>query len=123
KAADLDREAVVRIGAAAEQRLGGRAVHTLAVWLSPLAEHLEGGLEATAELIARGVVEGSYDPATIYRDDVKLAPPALDELILVAPGGSVAALRKAAERGRIMGEGANYARTLSNRSSNDVSPE
>ena len=120
---DLDREAVVRIGAAAERRLGGRAVHTLAVWLSPLAEHIDGGLEAAAELIARGVVEGSYDPATIYRDDVKTSPPALDELILVAPGGSVAALAKAADRGRIMGEGANYARTLSNRASNDVSPE
>ncbi len=123
KPEDLDREAVVRIAAAAERRLGGRPVHTLAVWLSPLAEHLEGGLEATAELVARGVVEGSYDPATIYRDDVRTAPPVLDELILVAPGGSVAALARAADRGRIMGEGANYARTLSNRSSNDLSPE
>jgi len=120
---ELDRETVVRIGAAAERRLGGRAVHSLAVWLSPLAEHLEGGAAAAAELIARGVVEGSYDPAAIYRDDVKGSPPILDELILVAPGASVAALRKAADRGRIIAEGANYARTLSNRSSNDVSPE
>ena len=120
---DLDREAVVRIGASAERRLGGRAVRSLAVWLAPLAEHLEGGAEAAAELVARGVVEGSYDPATIYRDDVKGSPPALDELILVAPGESVAKLRRAAGRGRIIGEGANYARTLSNRSSNDVSPE
>jgi leucyl aminopeptidase len=123
RAEELDREAVVRIGAAAERRLGGRAVRSLAVWLSPLAEQLEGGAHAVAELVARGVIEGSYDPATIYREDVKSAPPTLDELILVAPGAPVAALRKAADRGRIIGEGANFARTLPNRSSNDVSPE
>ena len=73
--------------------------------------------------VARGVVEGSYDPATIYRDGYTEGPPALDELILVAPGEEAAALSKAAEKGVIMGEGANIARTLSNRASNDVSPE
>jgi leucyl aminopeptidase len=119
----LDREAVVRIGAAAERRLGGRAVHSLAIWLSPLAEVLEGGAAAVAELVSRGVVEGSYDPAAIYREDVTTSPPVLDELILVAPGEDSGALGRAAERGRIIGEGANVARTLSNRSSNDVSPE
>jgi len=120
---DLDRETVVHLGAAAERRLGGRAVHSLAVWLTPLAPHLEGGVEAAAELIARGIVEGSYDPATIYREGVKTSPPTLDDLVLVAPGESASAVGKAAERGRIFGEGANIARTLSNRSSNDVSPE
>ncbi|HKB28315.1 MAG TPA: leucyl aminopeptidase [Candidatus Limnocylindrales bacterium] len=120
---ELDREAVVHVGASAERRLGGRSVRSLAVWLSPISEHLEGGATAAAELITRGVVEGSYDPTTIYRDDVKNSPPVLDELILVAPGAPVAALEQAADRGRIIGEGANYARTLSNRSSNDLSPE
>jgi len=118
----LDREAVVHVGASAERRLAGRAVRSLAIWLSPLAEVLEGGALAVAELLARGVVEGSYDPMTIYREGVTTTPPALDELILVAPGESAAALTKAAERGQIIGEGANIARTLSNRSSNDVSP-
>ena len=69
-----------------------------------------------------GVVEGTYEPQAIYRDNVETAPPALDELILVAPGADATALAKAAERGRIIGEGANTARTLSNRASNDVSP-
>ena len=118
----LDREAVVHIGGASERRLGGRTVRSLAIWLSPIAEVLEGGAIAAAELLARGVVEGSYDPATIYREGVTTSPPALDELILVAPGESPGALTKAAERGQIIGEGANIARTLSNRSSNDVSP-
>ena len=122
-AAELDRETVVKVGASAERRLAGRQVRSLAIWVSPLAEGLEGGAAAAAELLARGVVEGSYDPATIYRDGYSEGPPALDELILVAPGEEPSALSKAAEKGVIVGEGANIARTLSNRSSNDVSPE
>jgi leucyl aminopeptidase len=121
-AADLDRETVVKIAAAAERRLAGRTVRSLAIWLSPLSS-LEGGAAAVAELIGRGVVEGSYDPASIYREGYDEGPPALDELILVAPDEDAASLKKAAERGVIIGEGANLARTLANRASNDVSPE
>jgi leucyl aminopeptidase len=121
-AAKLDRETVVRIGASAERRLGGRAVRRLAIWFGDLAEHLEGGAPAVAELLARGVVEGSYEPGAIYRDTVDTAPPTLDELILVAPGADAAACTAAAERGRMMGEGANFARTLANRASNDLNP-
>jgi leucyl aminopeptidase len=123
EAAELDREAVVRIAASALRRLAGRQVRSLAIWLSPLSDALEGGAAAVAELAARGVVEGSYDPARIYRRDYTDGPPELDELILVAPGQDVGTLGKAAERGVIIGEGANIARTLANRSSNDVSPE
>ena len=90
--AELDREAVVRIAAAAERRLAGRTVTRLAFWLSPLAAALEGGAAAAAELVARGLLEGAYDPRTIYRESVDAALPVLDELILVAPGEDVAAL-------------------------------
>ena len=123
--AKLDRETVLHVGAAAEHRLGGRHARTLAIWLTPLADVLDGGVEAVAELIARGVVEGSFDPKTLYhdRDDVATAPPILDELILVVPGADAAAAQKAAERGVIIGEGANHAKSLSNRSANDISPE
>ena len=120
---ELTRQVVVRVGSAIERRLGGRKVKSLAIWLGDLADRIDGGAEAVAELMARGVVEGSFEPAGIYRDDVKSAPPALDELILVAPGAHVAALTRAAERGVIMGEGANLARGLANRAANDVSPE
>jgi leucyl aminopeptidase len=120
-AATLDRESVVHLGGTAERRLAGRTVRSLAVWLDPLAS-LDGGLEAVAELIARGVVEGGYEPQRLYRDDPK-APPVLEELILVASKGDAAALTKAAQRGQIVGEGANIARDLSNRASNDVSPD
>jgi leucyl aminopeptidase len=122
-AAELDREVVVKVAASAERRLAGREIKSLAVWLTPLAEVLEGGVAAIAELVGRGVIEGGYDPATIYREDYTEAPPTVDELILVAPGEELARLTKAAEKGIVIGEGANIARTLSNRSSNDVSPE
>jgi leucyl aminopeptidase len=119
----LDREAVVRVAASAERRLGGRDVHRLAIWLTPLGDVLDGGVAAVAELTARGFVEGSYEPQSIYRESVETAPPILDELILVAPGADVDAVARAADKGRIVGEGANLARDLSNRASNDLSPE
>ncbi|MDQ3126895.1 MAG: aminopeptidase [Chloroflexota bacterium] len=119
----LDRETVLHVGAAVEHRLAGRHARSLAVWLSPLADLLDGGVDAVAELVARGVVEGSFEPKTLYRDDIATAPPALDELILIAPGADRASAQKAAERGVIIGEGANHARSLSNRAANDITPE
>lgn len=140
--ATVDRETVVRVAASAERRLGGRTVRTMAIWLSPLAEAdgLDGDASLAAQLVARGIVEGSYDPKAIYRDAIEpswgpdgaplrgdwadiSAPPTLDELILVVPGGNASAIQAAAERGQIIGEGANVARDLSNRAANDVSPE
>jgi leucyl aminopeptidase len=121
--ADLDREAVVKIAAAGVRRLAGRQASSLGIWLAPLVDLVEGGAAAVAELAARGVVEGGYEPARIYRDSYDEGAPELSELVLVAPGEDAGRLGKAAERGTIIGEGANLARTLANRSSNDVSPE
>jgi leucyl aminopeptidase len=121
-AGELDRETVVHVGASAERRLGGRTVRRVAFWIGPLAG-IDGGAAAAAELIARGVVEGSFDPSTIYRDKPEGMPPQLDELIIVAPGADRAAVHRAGERGRIIGEGTNRTRRLANRSANDVSPE
>jgi leucyl aminopeptidase len=123
EAETITRQVVVRVGAAIERRLAGRSVKSLAVWLGDLGDRLDGGPAAVAELLARGVVEGHFEPATIYRDAYKGAPPALDELILVAPGADAAALKRAAERGIVIGEGANVARRLDNRAANDVTPE
>ena len=136
----LDREGVVHVAASAERRLGGRHVRTMAVWLSPLADAtgLDGGAALAAELVARGVVEGSYDPKSIYKASPDAhpghdpagrgdwgtiaAPPLVEELILIVPGGDAKAVHAGAERGRIIGEGANLARGLANRAANDVSP-
>ena len=123
EAAKIDREVVVRVGASAVRRLGGRVVRSLAVWLDPLVgEGIGDDAAVAAELLARGVVEGSYDPKSIYREEAESAPPKLDELILVVPGDR-AVIQAAGERGVIIGEGANTARTLSNWAANDVSPE
>jgi leucyl aminopeptidase len=122
KADALSRETIHRLGAAIERRLAGRAVRSLAIWLGDLGATVEGGDATVVELLARGVVEGSYEPKAIYLASVESAPPALEELILIVPGGDGPALAKAAERGRIIGEGANVARNLANRASNDVSP-
>ena len=123
EAAGLDRELVARIGSAALHRLVGRHVRSIAVWLGPLADVLEGGAATVAGLVARGVIEGAFDPKSLYLDEVPTAPPAIEELVLVAPGADLAACGRAADRGVIMGEGANTARALANRSANDVSPE
>ncbi|HSO30563.1 MAG TPA: M17 family peptidase N-terminal domain-containing protein [Candidatus Sulfomarinibacteraceae bacterium] len=122
EAAGIDREVVVRIGAATLHRLAGRQARSLAIWLEPLAAVLDGGAEAAAELVARGVVEGSFDPKSRYLETYPSAPPAIEELILVAPGADGAAGGRAAERGVILGEGANLARSLANRAANDVTP-
>jgi len=119
----LTRQIVVRVGSAIERRLAGRNVKTLAIWLGDLGKYIDGGTAAVAELIARGVVEGQFEPAAIYRDNYENLPPELDELTLVAPGEDVASIKAAAERGVIMGEGANLARRLDNRSANDVTPD
>jgi leucyl aminopeptidase len=119
---ELDRETVRKVGATGIRRLIGRHATTMAVWLDPLAG-VDGGAAGAAELVARGVVEGGFEPKAIYREDTEAAPPALDELLLVSAEGDAGALEKAAERGRIMGEGANIARRLANRSANDINPQ
>jgi leucyl aminopeptidase len=121
-AEELDREVVRKVGATGIRRLIGRHATSLAVWLDPLAG-VEGGVATAAELVVRGVVEGSFEPKAIYREDTDAAPPAIDELLLVASEGDAGSLEQAAERGRIMGEGANIARRLSNRAANDISPQ
>ena len=121
---EFDRETARRLGATAVRRLIGREVHTLAVWLAPVADGLGGDVALAAELVARGIVEGGFEPKTIYREDSDAAPPSLDELILVvADGGSASGAERGAERGRIIGEGANIARRLANRAANDITPQ
>ncbi len=121
EAAAFDRLTALRLGGAIERRLTDRVVTRLAVFLPA---SLLGGLDAAAavELVTRGVVEGSAEPGAIYRDGFT-SPPVLDVLTIVVERGDAIALAAAAERGRIIGEGGNRTRRLSQRSANDVSPE
>ena len=119
----FDREAARRLASAALRRLIGRTVGSMSVWLAPIAAGLGGDEALAAEMVARGVVEGGFEPKSIYREDTDAAPPALDELVLVgSPDGDMAALAAAADRGQIIGDGANIARRLANRAANDVTP-
>jgi len=124
EASAFDRLTCLRLGAAVERRLAGRAVKRLAI---VLPDALLGGaaLDAASavELLVRGVVEGSADPASIYRGEVDSLPPVLDELVVVLEAGDADLLQRAAERGLVIGEGGNRARRLAQRSANDVSPE
>jgi leucyl aminopeptidase len=119
----VDREVVVRVAASAVRRLQGRQFASVAVWITPLVGALGEGAAAVAELVTRGFLEGRYDPREIYLDEVASGIPVIDELTIVAPGAGVSELEAAVERGRIVAEGAELARNLSNRSANDVSPE
>ena len=121
----VDRETVVHVAATAIRRLGGRRVRSMAVWLDTLPT-VEGGWAGVAESVTRGVVEGALEPATIYRDKVDSAPPTARRADPGRAGRRMpSALRspRGAERGRIVGEGANRARLLANRAANDLTPE
>jgi len=120
---DFDRETARHVAATAIRRLIRRDVHSMAVWMAPIVAGLGDDAALAAELVARGVVEGSFEPKTIYRENTDAAPPVLDELVLLVDAGQVASARSGGERGRIIGEGANMARRLSNRAANDVSPQ
>ena len=111
-AASLDRETVRYVAAAAERRLGGREVRTLAFWLGGLPDALGGELAATVHHVVRGLIEGSYEPRAIYRGEVPGAPPALEAVTIVAspPVATIV-------------EGANVTRNLANRAANDLTPE
>jgi leucyl aminopeptidase len=119
----ITRQIAVRIGSAIVRRVADRKVRTLAIWLGALGDRLDGGVEAAAELLARGVAEGEFDPAGLYRAEGASEPSGLLELVLVAPGADAAAIARAGERGIVMGEGANLARSLANRAANDVTPD
>jgi leucyl aminopeptidase len=141
----LDRESIRHAAATCIRRLAGRKVDRLAFWLGGIPAAVapgsgsgsaasaasgsgSGGLAAPgpreiAEQVARGIVEGSFEPGTIYREQVDSPPVELAALILVAPGGDRTTLKRAGERGQIIGLGANRTRRLANRAANDVSPE
>jgi len=123
----IDRETVLRTGAAAIHRLAGRHANTVAIWIAPLVAALGGDVKTVSNLVARGVVEGTFEPKHIYRaaDEARTAPPEITELILVTGDmeSDHSAAKTAAERGVIVGEGTNLARSLANRSANDVTPE
>lgn len=120
----FDRVAALRLGAAIERRLSGCDVRRLSILLpDELTADPGPDLPDLVELVTRGLVEGSAEPSTIYRDATDLLPPAVDQLVLVTESGDADALQRRARRGLLIGEGANRVRRLTQRAANDVSPE
>jgi leucyl aminopeptidase len=119
----IDRLGAGRLGAVMAKGLGGLEVRSLAIHL-PDALAARGGipLATLVQLLARGLVEGTADPATIYRQPDESVPE-LETVSLVVEAADPAALVGRAERGRIIGEGGNRTRRLAHRAANDVSPE
>jgi leucyl aminopeptidase len=81
-------------------------------------------VQQAASFVVEGAIAGTLD-TTIYRTEQD-KPIVLDELILLADAGSLsfdaAALAAGAERGRIIGEAVNFARTLALTPANDMTP-
>jgi leucyl aminopeptidase len=121
---ELDRQGLRRLGAVVARGLAGCEARRLVVDLpDELLAHDGVPLTAAVELLVRGTVEGSADPATIYGGPADGAPPLLDACTIVVQSGETEALRSAARRGQVIGEGANRTRRLAARAANDVSPE
>ena len=103
-----------RLGAVATRQLNGRGASSLALWLR------DGeGDEAWAAAVA-GAVAGTYRPTAVYGRvrDTDAMKRSITELVCV---GSTS--QAALDRGLEIGEGSAFARDLSNRSANDLSPE
>ena len=70
---------------------------------------------------AEGAIIGGWEPDA-HKTDPKKNEKQLEAFHIAAPGVAAAALRAAAERGRIVGEAQNFARTLINEPANILTP-
>jgi leucyl aminopeptidase len=77
---------------------------------------------AMAQAVADGFVLSTFS-GDVYKTGERIGPPADEMMVATAEGQTTAgALEKAVERGRILGESANLARSLSNEPSNVLTP-
>jgi leucyl aminopeptidase len=119
----MDHLRARRLGSLIVRSLVGCEVRSLALHL-PLELTGPGAQQAEAiELITRGIVEGTADPSSIYREAGDKRPPELDSCTFVLEAGDLEILAGRADRGRIIGEGGVRTRQLAQRAGNDVSPE
>ena len=115
KAADFDTERLRKVATAAALLARGRR-------LSRVAFLLRGSLPAAdaVQAIAEGLMLSAFS-VDQYKSGERFGPPA-SELLVVAPGQRDAALERAVERGRVLGDASNFARELANEPSNVLTP-
>ena len=114
KAGDFDTERLRKLATAAALMARGRRIARVAFMLRgslPVAD----AVQAIAEGLILSVFSGDQ-----YKSGERLGPPA-SELLVVAPDAD-AALERAVERGRVLGEASNFARELANEPSNVLTP-
>ncbi|HWS55007.1 MAG TPA: leucyl aminopeptidase, partial [Pyrinomonadaceae bacterium] len=101
---------------AAVRALRARNVKTVG-----LAARLEGaGAERAAQAVVEGAIIGLFEPDK-YRT-IDKEERAVERLVVVAEGADDAALRRGAERGRVVGESVNFTRDLSNEPGGYLTP-
>jgi leucyl aminopeptidase len=118
KVADFDTDRLRKLATAAALMARGRRVGRVAFLL-------RGSLPAAdaVQAIAEGLILSTFS-VDQYKSGERFGPPA-SELIVVAPERDrsvAAALERAVERGRVLGEASNLARALANEPSNVLTP-
>jgi leucyl aminopeptidase len=110
--ADVTPERLRKIAAACGYTARLRAVNSTAVLVREGMEPL-----ASAATIADGLSSAEFDSG-VYKADQASEGTYPGTLLVVVPGGDLAAVRAAVTRGRVIGDAANQARTLANEPGN-----
>jgi leucyl aminopeptidase len=104
---DFKPAQVSQMAGAAARFLRGKNIKTVG-----LVTRAEGDGEKTAAAAAEGAVMGLFEPDK-YRTVDKEAR-TIDRLVIIVEGADGEALKRSAERGRIIGESTNFTRDLAN---------
>jgi len=117
----FDAADLARYAGAAVRYLGKRGVTQIAFALPLEARH---HTREAASHVVEGAIVGTFDTTT-YRSEAD-KPIVLEDVVLLERSGDHAfdrpALEKGAERGRIIGEAVNFARSLAVTPANDMTP-
>ena len=108
---------LARYGGAAVRYLGRRGVREVAV---ALPEQIKGNETAAASFLAEGLASGAFDTSVYQKEPEKRS--GADNVTVLSSGLDEAALNKGLERGRILGDAVNLARTLAITPANDMTP-
>ena len=105
---DYKAAQVGQLAGTAVRALRARGVKTVGL----VARAAEGEEERAAEAAVTGALAGLFEPDK-YRT-VDKEERSVERLLVVAPGADEAALRRGAERGRVVGESVNFTRDMAN---------
>ena len=114
--AEVDAERIRRVAAICGYVGQKHTAATVGVLLRPGIDSV-----AAAQHAADGLSAAEFDPAS-YKEDGDPPRPYPKAFTIISPGADAAALTDAVRRGRIIGEAANFARTLGNEPANVLPP-